>query len=84
MFEDILKEVLENVPEYDAKARANEVWEQSCYDLQLFRVEHLHVTRAEAFAAWSREGFNAYQCRWKWAGAATRLQKGVCRTVDPT
>ena len=84
MFEDILKEVQETVPEHAVTACANEAWEQSCYDLQLFTVGDRKVTRAEAFATWSRDGFNAYHCRLMWTGAATRLEKGCYRVVDST
>ena len=88
LFEDVLMEAREyakttaygEAPE----TRANRMWENDCYGLELFTVEGRQATQAEAFEVWARQGYSSNECKRHWPAGATRVEGGACREVDPT
>ena len=64
-------------------ARANEVWENTCYDVDLFTVGGHTLTKAEAFVAWGRRVCSADERLRRWDAEAMQLESGECRELDP-
>ena len=87
VFEDVRREAREVVARLATgeppESCANIMWEQDCYDLELYVVEGRTVTQAEAFEAWAKQGFTRTQCLQYWGSGVRRAETGDRRDVDP-
>ena len=56
LHEHILTEVRGSAQAKNVKARANEVWENTCYRLDLYTVGGKTLAKGDAFLAWCQRG----------------------------
>ena len=75
MFEDIVSEVRTNAQGKKVQTLANEVWDQSCYRLDKYRLDGRTVTQGEAFLEWCLRGWDVHQCRWEWRQRAVWCER---------
>ena len=45
---------------------AGQIWEADCFTLELFQVEGVAFTKAEAFADWRGRGYSQRECLRYW------------------
>ena len=48
------------------QTRANEVWEESCYRLDKYKLDGRTVTQGQAFWEWCLRGYDLHRCRREW------------------
>ena len=84
-FSDVLQEVKERSHAASPRAvedSANRMWAAECFDLRVYDVGGQHLTKAEAFVAWSQRGLAREEVFRRWNAGAVLLQ-GSERAVDP-
>ena len=55
-----------DMPDPGVEREATQIWEAECFGLELFEVDGVAKTKAEAFAGWRRHGHSQSECLRYW------------------
>ena len=87
IFDDVLREVEALELPHDesecAQRRANVLWAEECFGLELYEVDGDHKTKAAALQAWAQQGYDRAECeRWWDQGAKIKRLEVPPAQVD--